>query len=625
MEHNVALIEKALKVLQTFDAAVHTVDTHVANTLGKSVIGDAESTFVQQVFYGCTRMEKPLQVLLNALYHVHASSLVRTDYLLFKVFAYLAVFRLDELTVPRFIGLVKTQELSKMHNFLSFTFDESLTNDWVKEGWCKTLDRAYVEGTMLGSLRRHRPLVQRWLEDTHAAAFGAGTQASLADSLSPKKSAKPLTVPRPPKITAPKPPKVLMPYRIPQGVTPSPVPDNLDDITLEDLELRAVQRRQALKAQTLAKYDREQAAFKLHETRNTIDAARKRQEEIIEQQMIGTFKSGGVPIYPAVGADVRLNAAAIFREEALLRAKQAADARLIQEFEACRRDKSDYYTHIAEAKLQEDAQRVATIELRRKEMIAASTRAGAARTKDRQMKAAQARMLQEEAQTLLDARQAEKEAEVESKREMVAAVEQMKAVGTKVARDNILARNRIIASTVHQEAKVAELERAEERAKELAERNETIREIRAYELVPKIKLKLVDPTSTSGMGFLDEMSLVELRERLAILKARDAEEVETKRRQILALKSDHAEKLAEKVSAVVKQRAQAAAINEEARQAKARVTAEQKAEADRRREQAAVELLDKLETRKAQQLNEVDRLKKEQEEITKRNMVWRCS
>ena len=50
--------------------------------------------------------------------------------------------------------------------------------------------------------------------------------------------------------------------------------------------------------------------------------------------------------------------------------------------------------------------------------------------------------------------------------------------------------------------------------------DDLIRQIRALERVPKVKVKVFDPTQSSQQGLLGEMSLVELRERVEMLKVR---------------------------------------------------------------------------------------------------------
>ena len=56
------------------------------------------------------------------------------------------------------------------------------------------------------------------------------------------------------------------------------------------------------------------------------------------------------------------------------------------------------------------------------------------------------------------------------------------------------------------------------------------------EAVPVAKPATFDPTDTPGIGLLDEMSLAELKERLAQLKQRAEQERLTKRESIVQSK-----------------------------------------------------------------------------------------
>lgn len=58
----------------------------------------------------------------------------------------------------------------------------------------------------------------------------------------------------------------------------------------------------------------------------------------------------------------------------------------------------------------------------------------------------------------------------------------------------------------------------DEEAIEHAKKVELIRQIRELEKIPIQRTKGFDPTETSGLGLMEEMSIAELRERLEFQK-----------------------------------------------------------------------------------------------------------
>ena len=89
---------------------------------------DAEA-FIQQTVYGWYRQRKGLDAFINNFYADKAASISRSDNLLYTVFAYLAIFRLDEIGFQRFSELVLSQDPTKMFMFISYLFNEVTKED----------------------------------------------------------------------------------------------------------------------------------------------------------------------------------------------------------------------------------------------------------------------------------------------------------------------------------------------------------------------------------------------------------------------------------------------------------------------------------------------------------------
>ena len=97
-------------------------------------------------------------------------------------------------------------------------------------------------------------------------------------------------------------------------------------------------------------------------------------------------------------------------------------------------------------------------------------------------------------------------------------------------------------------------ERRVEWEKEEARRADIIKQIRAIELVPKVRQKALDPTYTPQLGLLEEMSLAELRERLRLVEEERKEEEEERRAKIITAKQEHAADLQSRVTRLTQMR-----------------------------------------------------------------------
>lgn len=104
----------------------------------------------------------------------------------------------------------------------------------------------------------------------------------------------------------------------------------------------------------------------------------------------------------------------------------------------------------------------------------------------------------------------------------------------------------------------------QEDEKDHEQKMDRIRQLRTH-IVHKPEVKVFDPTTSAGLGLLDEMSLVEMEERLEINKVREkAEEIE-KRKAIVAERTLKQAQLSQRIENIKRIREAAKESNREAR------------------------------------------------------------
>jgi len=165
-----------------------------------------------------------------------------------------------------------------------------------------------------------------------------------------------------------------------------------------------------------------------------------------------------------------------------------------------------------------------------------------------------------------------------------------------------------------QKEEVFERKRLEDE-QEMERRKELIRQIRAIDK-PVDRTKAFDPTEQPTTRLLEEMSLAELRERLKIMQARRATELEEKRERQLQAKSEKEQELKGIVDVLAKNRNLA---KEQAQQRRA-LQNEKKREAEEKKqrvnEQKMQEVQEKIARKRRQRQEEEQRLKNELREIS---------
>ncbi|KAA0151055.1 hypothetical protein FNF31_06910 [Cafeteria roenbergensis] len=640
------LVEAAVTLLKTYRPAVDTVDSHVRSALGAyDESCESDRLLLQQVFYGCQRHRKELRVLLSALFFNRGAHLNRADHHRITALAYLLLFRLDEMGWARVKPLLASQGLNRVHILLRFLLDRDMTSTWLVEDWSKTLDRSFVVDKMLGGLYRAEPDITKWLAATHAAAFGGGeggsdtarsgaggqsrgeaagdgsadaagagaaaaagaaagaaTAAAAATGGHPKRG---VTRPVSPNITKPRPRFLPEPARIEATVKARPIPASLNATSLQQLQAEADDRRRRAREQAAGRAAAARAP-RLHATRNTTDKARAEQEARLSAELqFEGVPARGVPALPEEGANVRLNAAAVTREEYVLRRRREEEAALVRRFEAELRDGAEFHQWQAEMRARDEEERLLAVARRKEEMEASAANAKAAVSRDLQAK-------QELAEAVRRRRAVGEELARERRREDEVAcraiadeVRKVRETAPREAEAAVAAARAAAAAAERERAAEAAAEAAALRAAEAAEAADRIRRLRAEDEVPLRSGSAAgsgapfDPTWTAGHGLLDEMSLQEARERLAATQAAEAEAEERRRQDIIVARRNRQAELERKMETIRSVRSSAAAVSQHARERRAASAAEAAAAADRARADAAVALEARLRAKRA--------------------------
>lgn len=411
--------------------------------------------------------------------------------------------------------------------------------------------------------------------------------------------------PKPLPIVEPPPPPLAL-YKSPPKVLDGPTKDELAIQAAREANRRAAEDRRA-----------NAAPFKLRvlERPAHLEQIRAEIEADIARQL--TFRPFSKPRPPPPTfqpAPVKLNAAAILREDALYKKKQQAEAEALKAYESQLRDASEFKAWRAKVMKMDEAERAASVERRRVEM--AESQEAAIRAKQRQVEANQAigRELKAEIKLIEEAREREKEEEVKFKQAMRDTVHETRG-NAAVAAEKVTAVKWTVAEEERQKRARDGKLLAEQEIRDLAEKRDIIMQLRALERVPRQRFKTFDPTEGPDHGLLESMTLIELQERLKVTRRRKQEEEELQRNVILQGKQEKEDMLRAKVANIQRVRRAAAAHGHGRREQRVLTAAQASAEVASRHEDDVLDLHKKLEGKKGALAAERARIASEEKKI----------
>merc|ERR1712166_15650 len=203
---------------------------------------------------------------------------------------------------------------------------------------------------------------------------------------------------------------------------------------------------------------------------------------------------------------------------------------MIKAYEEDLRDANEFFRWQTEMKEKDVAMRKTEVERRRLEMVQSQKDAIEASKRQKRENKEVADKIKEEAEAMKNQMEAEEELILLMNKQLVTEVKEIRQTAPALARKKLLKRN-------EENRRQIDDEIAHE------EKMDKVRQIQALERVlqkAETGAEKFDPTTTMCQGLLEELSLVELKERLAMARVAADEHEKTRRRQILQNKQERA-------------------------------------------------------------------------------------
>ncbi|NWU95344.1 CFA99 protein, partial [Upupa epops] len=525
-----------------------------------------EEKFVLDTLSGCIEYKSLLDVIVNAFFVRDGRYCLISERNLYIVICYLATFQLEELGLRQFSKIVKSLDTAKMQKFLRFFFNDLYLNTWIKDEWSQFYDSLYVKENWIDPLLRWQPKVQQLIEQLTNKLSNCATTVKPSAVTQPKEF----------HLTVPKPHAIPLPLPIPGLEKRSPVPSSTYKPPKEIKQLEEIKRKNRQKAENLllkANTDQFSCATMKSEKREVcykiIHLLKISQEHF--EPVDRLFPSSlSIKRLFIDNIPIKLNAAAILREGALYQRKMEQELKRIENLLQGAGDSSEYLAWQNQMRGRDLEEQLVEIECRRLQGKLSHEEAVLAHQNVIQENKKKADLMREEKAELMHQYAEKRLQEKKGLRELVEQIVEGHK-NAKEAKIKLQKYKQQIVQEVCEENRELLQQALELKEEKLRKRYELIQQIRAIESLPSIRHKFVDLTETAGHGLICEMSIVELHERLALLREEHKAAEEEKRDQIIHEKQAKEQLLLDKLDQISLFRAElgrAAALKQEEKKRK---------------------------------------------------------
>ena len=526
-----------------------------------------------------------------------------------------------------------------MNELFTYLFDEDILKNKLREKWIKLYDFNFVDNEIIGGLLNTKKNISDLLtfiynkatasnlpvetKDMAKSELGIASttektktkieETKEAKNISKSKSVKKVTIPVPFNLSENKPRILQEPMAIPNQLQFKPLPlSNYHKTSLNDINQKRKEHLQLIKNNIIERNEKDKG-FDLKTDKRPTNIEKVREE--VENKIKSTLQFNNKYMNPIKDfskceADVKYNEAAIIREEYLIDKKNKEEEAALNKILIEKKDSKEFDRWQNEMKIKDDIIKMQEIEKRKLELEL--NREVASTYMQRRIQKNQLKAAEHKKQELLNLKKkAEEKAEdIKNKKEVIKELHKgqenvVKQKIQKVKDNQELYKNR------KKEFNELNLIAKEEQKIYLDRRDDLIRQIRELEKLPIRRTTGFDPTETPGYGLLEEMSLVELRERLALQKRMLADEIKSKKEENKLRMQERADELINKAQIIQENRDRLRNQKEIERKAKKDARIAEKERLRIAREKSLFEVKQKIENKK-------QKLKKEDEIFQKK-------
>lgn len=609
------LIKSCIVCIKTYNKNIETPDSHCELFIKNITNNSNERMFIKQVFYGVLQYKHFLKVFTEKLFEMNISSTERKDEHLYSIFLYLTLFRLKELSIVEYKNLVLSQDNVKMNEFFKFIFDFDNIQNNIRPKWIEILDFMYVDNKLIYNLKQHaielsdfinyikKKALGKLESNTSFNKYSRSTTARRSKSSNIKTSTlinpdnknneninnsnnksnksfkldnskdvsfsnsfsfknnnlknKKITIPQPFNLTKVKPKKLIEPIRINNKVLAKPIPYNKYNLTnLKKIEEQYFDNKIKNYEITSSKYSNDNFLFKfkteerpmnLDKIKNEVEAKRNKELKF-NSKFVNELKD-----FSNYNADVKYNETAILREEYLIYKKKKEYENELNKILIEKKDSKEFFKWRNEMEKKQNLIRQNTL-IKRK-VTNQLTKESAInyhniRLKENQLKV---QLYKKEEESKNCEKEKIKLQEFESKKKLVKEIEKERG-NYIIEKNKLIEKNKEMHNNQIEDYKDKVSKAKAEKAIEDQKRKDIILQIRELEKIPIKRTKGFDPSETPGYGLLEEMSIVELRERLEQNKQFVKEWEDSKREEIKIKNEDKIDILINKANIIAEER-----------------------------------------------------------------------